>query len=431
MLPLLILLVTLTCFLDTRENDHAVPLSKHLIVMVDKDNVITDKTISHISPINLDQKSFKAPTKSLNEIKAMLHKKSIKITIGVINIALIALQCARKYNIEHNNLLTIIDYSLPSNIKRLWIFNLATTKLLFHTYVSHGIKSGTLLSQSFSNIVNSKASSIGIYNTEKSYYGRHGLSLKLHGLDRGFNNNAYRRFVVMHGAWYMREHFIKKYGRAGRSWGCPTLPPNLTKPIINAIKDKTLLIIYYPGNEWFLKSKFLNCDEIAKQNVNNLKTIVNNSPMQAKEVRGKILFADLNNNNKREGNEPIVVVKVENYQKTFENKVPLNRMLRRQINKIEYIALTNSEFQNIYTNHNNDNAQGLKSIYFVIPTVKMLRGYYATEMKIINMGTMKRVRSNIFTSNKNKAVGSYTVYFEGKPSIILKSTKRFIRWLGL
>ena len=105
-------------------------------------------------------------------------------------------------------------------------------KLLFHTYVSHGITSGTLLTNYFSNKYNSKASSIGVYKTEKAYYGREGLSLRLDGLDRSFNDNASNRSVVMHGGWYVDEHFIKKYGRPGRSWGCPALPLNFINPLL-------------------------------------------------------------------------------------------------------------------------------------------------------------------------------------------------------
>ena len=114
----------------------------------------------------------------------MLHQNAPALNTEAVNKVLTTLKCASKYNIKHNNILTIIDFSLPSSAKRLWVFDLAKNKLLFHTHVSHGIKSGSLLSNYFSNKVNSKASSIGVYNTEKAYFGRHGLSLKLYGLDK-------------------------------------------------------------------------------------------------------------------------------------------------------------------------------------------------------------------------------------------------------
>lgn len=196
-----------------------------------------------------------------------------------------------------------------------------------------------------------------------------------------------------------------------------------------------MLIVYYPSNDWLVKSKFLNCNEITKLSANTLNTSATLLPIKEYDLRKNILFADLNNNNRREENEAIVVVEANNYQKTFNTKVPLNRMLRRQINNMEYIALTNAEFENIFRNNHKDNinnsSKGLSLIYFVIPTIKMLRGYYATEMKIVNMGKMKRVQLNRFTSNNGDKTESYTVYFKNKPAIKLISTKRFIRWLGL
>src|SRR3990167_1660194 len=135
----------------------------------------------------------------------MLHAQIPALNTNKIEVIMRALKCANKNDIKHNPILTLIDYSLPSNKKRLWVFDLSENKLLFHTYISHGINSGTLLSTYFSNKFNSKASSIGVFNTEKAYRGRHGTSLKLYGLDQKFNDNAYNRFIVMHGAWYVEK----------------------------------------------------------------------------------------------------------------------------------------------------------------------------------------------------------------------------------
>ncbi|PHH58114.1 murein L,D-transpeptidase catalytic domain family protein [Coxiella burnetii] len=355
---------------------------------------------------------------SFNEVSSKLHQEAQTLDIGILNKSLKIVKCANEYGVEHNNILTIIDYSLPSNKKRLWVFDLAKDKLLFHTYVSHGIKSGILSSQYFSNKVNSKASSIGVYDTEKAYHGRHGLSLKLYGLDKNFNDNAYRRFIVMHGSWYVNETFIKKYGRAGRSWGCPSLPADLTQPIINTIANNSLLIVYYPNPNWFSKSQFLNCDHSKIQVQENAQPEI---PIN--EERDPILFADLNNDDKREENEPIIVITADNYQQLFNTAAPLNRMLRRQINNIEYVALNESEFKKVYP-HN------LNEAYFVIPIVKLQRGYYATEMKIINLGKIKKIEPNTNPQNKEE-MGDFKIYLEWKSPILLKSTKRFIRWLGL
>lgn len=384
--------------------------------------------ITEIILIPSVEKDYQINFQSLNQKKENLYKKGIMLNKKVINKVVIALKCAAQYNIEHNNILTIIDYSLPSNKKRLWVFDLVKNKLLFYTYVSHGIKSGTLLSKYFSNRVNSKTSSIGVYSTGKAYYGRHGISLKLIGLDKDFNDNAYRRFVVMHGAWYVGENFIKRYGRAGRSWGCPAVPLNLVEPIINTIKDNSLFLVYYPSNNWFIKSKFLNCNNISP--VKSIKNLEIKSSMKVNEIRDRILFADINNNNKRDENEPILVMTAGNYQNFFNAKPPLTRMLRRQINNKEYIALTNSELKDMDVNNDNiiDNYENLNSIFFVVPVVKMQRGYYATEMKIVFLGKVKEIRFNMNSSKKNK---KESIIFEKRSPINIRSTNQFIRWLGL
>ena len=383
--------------------------------------------------VSTELKYPKTSPSSLNDMQEMLHKEASTLNIAVINKVLTTLKCAKKYNTEHNNILTIIDYSLPSSEKRLWVFDLAEKKLLFHTYVSHGIKSGALISNYFSNKHDSKASSIGVYTTEQTYYGRDGLSLRLDGLERGFNDNASSRYVVMHGGWYVDENFIKKYGRAGRSWGCPALPPALTQSIINTIKDKSLFVIYYPNDNWLLKSKFQTCDnppsthQLVKPEANIKTLLVEDEP------RESILFADINRNNRREENEPIVVMAADNYEQIYHTKSPLERMLRRQINKVEYIALSDSEFKSLVTNNNKilNNTVGLNAIYFVIPVIKMVRGYYETQMQIVNIGKIKDVSLDTNGAQKIEPTKNYTVHCEAKPSISLRGTNRFIRWLGL
>ncbi|KTD35364.1 hypothetical protein Lmor_0811 [Legionella moravica] len=365
----------------------------------------------------------------LNEIKDMLQKEGNTLHAPVINKVLTTIKCATTYNVQRNNILTIIDYSLPSNEKRLWVFDLQEKKLLFHTYVSHGIRSGTLLTNYFSNKYDSKASSIGVYKTDQAYYGREGLSLRLAGLDKNFNDNAYNRSVVMHGGWYVEENFIKRYGRPGRSWGCPALPPDLYKPIINTIKDNSLMVIYYPSDEWFGKSKFLTCDA-PPQPVNSTVLMAKpDSPPNDVDLREPVLFADLNKNDRREEEEPIVVMSADAYERVFHTQAPLGRMLRRQINNQEYIALSSKEFNKLVVQ--NDRG-GLDSINFVIPVIIMVHGYYETQMKILNMGKIKEVRSNSATSSTiDDAIKSYTVNTETRPFINLKATNRFIRWLGL
>jgi hypothetical protein len=372
-------------------------------------------------------------TMPLNEVREMLHKQST-LSEPVINKVLTTLKCASEYNVDRNNILTIIDYSLPSNEKRIWVFDLEQQKVLFHTYVSHGIKSGTIATNYFSNKFNSKASSIGVYKTEKTYYGREGLSLRLDGLDRSFNDNASNRSVVMHGGWYVDEQFIKRYGRPGRSWGCPALPLSLYQPIINTIKDNSLLVAYYPSDAWFVKSKFLNCDNIKPESKVNTLGAEEKNNMDNSEQREDVLFANVSGNIKHADDNPIVVMSADNYERIFHTKAPLERMLRRQINNVEYIALSNKEFQSLVIQDNadvnNNDKERFNSVYFIVPVIVMIRGYYETQMKIVDMGKITKVHFNADTS-KNKLAKTYSVSFEARPDINLKATDRFIRWLGL
>lgn len=160
------------------------------------------------------------------------------------------------------NILTVIDFSLPSKEKRLWIINLATKKVLFNDYVAHGRNSGEDMAGVFSNTSGSYMSSIGFYVTGETYQGKHGLSLLLEGMDRDYNSNARSRAIVMHGADYVNADFIKKYGRLGRSLGCPSVPMEIHKDIINTIKEGSTLFIYYPDPVFLEKSEILNTEVI-------------------------------------------------------------------------------------------------------------------------------------------------------------------------
>jgi hypothetical protein len=142
--------------------------------------------------------------------------------------------------------LTLIDFSLSSNTKRLWVIDLATNTILFNSLVAHGRNTGEEFANSFSNVAESFKSSLGFYATGEIYNGKHGRSLKLDGLEKGINDNARNRGIVMHAADYVSTFFIKTHNRLGRSQGCPALPVEFTKEIINKIKDKSCLYIYYP-----------------------------------------------------------------------------------------------------------------------------------------------------------------------------------------
>ncbi len=421
---LLLLAVASTCF--------SLPYSERLKVNVpETKNEMND--IDLPSMVNTDVAYLPVVPQTFDEIKSILTQQAPTLNTGVIDKVLTTLECANKYNVDHNNILTVIDYALPSSEKRLWVFDLKAKKLLFHTYVSHGLNSGVTLTQYFSNKNNSKASSMGVYKTEKSYVGRHGLSLQLNGLESGFNDNAASRAVVMHGGWYVEEQFIKKYGRAGRSWGCPAVPDNLSKQIINTIKDESLFVVYYPNDRWLLKSRFQTCNRVFPMS-NSAKSVDEaKSLSEDKTPHEDILFADMNRNNRHEENEPIVVMMADNYQQAFHTKAPLERMLRRQINNSEYIALSNTEFNTMISNRDHsftEDTTGLNAVSFVIPVIKMQHGYYATEMEFVRLGKITVVTPNSRISNADMTKG-YTVNFEPRSPVTLKLTNNFIRWLGL
>ncbi|MDI1257154.1 MAG: murein L,D-transpeptidase catalytic domain family protein [Flavobacterium sp.] len=144
------------------------------------------------------------------------------------------------------DILTLIDFSMSSNQKRLWVIDLTTNTILYNTLVAHGRNTGDEFAKTFSNAAESYKSSLGFYATGSIYNGKHGASLYLNGLEKGVNDNARNRSVVMHGADYVSESFIKNNHRLGRSLGCPAIPVEMTAAIINAIKDKSCLYIYHP-----------------------------------------------------------------------------------------------------------------------------------------------------------------------------------------
>ena len=156
------------------------------------------------------------------------------------------------------SLLTIVDLSQPSNRKRMYVVDLQNKKLLFNTYVSHGRNSGDLLANQFSNKQSSFQSSLGFYQTLNTYMGKHGLSLQLKGLEKGFNDNVYNRNIVLHGADYVCEDIIRKTGRLGRSQGCPAVPYAESKGIIQAVKGGTCLFVYAPNPDYLKQSAYLS-----------------------------------------------------------------------------------------------------------------------------------------------------------------------------
>lgn len=154
------------------------------------------------------------------------------------------------------SIITLIDFTKPSTQDRLFVLDLSTKKILYSSLVAHGKNSGEKYATSFSNENNSLQSSLGFYITENTYQGKNGYSLILNGLEKGINDHAKQRAIVVHGAAYSNPSVIKS-GRLGRSFGCPALPENLSRPIINTIKDGSLLFIYADNDNYRKKSTVL------------------------------------------------------------------------------------------------------------------------------------------------------------------------------
>lgn len=164
----------------------------------------------------------------------------------------------KEKGIIKRDILTLVDFSLSSNVKRLWVIDLATNTILYNSLVAHGRNTGDEFANSFSNSPQSFKSSLGFYATGEIYNGKHGASLKLDGLEKGINDTARERGVVMHGADYVAESFIKSNHRLGRSLGCPAIPVALTKEIINTIKGKSCLFIYHSSRNHKAIAKFVS-----------------------------------------------------------------------------------------------------------------------------------------------------------------------------
>jgi len=193
-----------------------------------------------------------------DDIKQLWHECSLEelISFDVFNIAIKGLRQIE--DLKNKNIITIIDYSKPSTVKRFYVVDIFTKKLYFNCYVAHGRNSGDNYADSFSNEQKSMKSSLGFYKTAETYSGKNGYSMKLDGLEKGINDSARKREIVIHGAEYVSEQFIKDNGRLGRSWGCPALPVEIVKDIIDKISNGSCLFIYgvddyYKENSAFIK----------------------------------------------------------------------------------------------------------------------------------------------------------------------------------
>lgn len=159
--------------------------------------------------------------------------------------------------VKRPDILSVIDFSLPSTQRRMWVLDLSDNSVLYHERVTHGKNSGANRTESFSNVSMSLKSNIGLLTTAETYYGKNGYSLRLDGHEPGFNDLARERAIVVHGADYATEEFMNRIGRLGRSWGCPALDPEISREVIDTIKGGSVLFGYYPDREWLDASAFV------------------------------------------------------------------------------------------------------------------------------------------------------------------------------
>src|SRR5436190_6180915 len=190
-------------------------------------------------------------------VKALL-KQAPGLRAEVLKLALDAKsRAADEGLVTRQNLLTVIDYSLPSTEPRLFVFDLAARKLLFRELCAHGKSSGDNVASFFSNEPGSEATSLGLFVTADTYEGHNGYSLRLKGLEEGINDMAWDRAIVMHGAYYVSREAIKVLGRLGRSWGCPAVRAEVAHQLIDTIRGGSAVFAYYPEKRWLMSSAFL------------------------------------------------------------------------------------------------------------------------------------------------------------------------------
>jgi hypothetical protein len=191
------------------------------------------------------------------EIYDSLRLENMGLSRMVFRTAMKGMEKLQKSGRLRENVISIIDFSQPSTNKRLYVIDLDNYELLCNTWVAHGMRSGKTMAQVFSNKPSSNKSSLGFYITGDAYEGSNGYSLKLEGMEKGINDYAFRRAIVLHGADYVSEQFIASQGYIGRSKGCPAVPVEVCQPLIDEIKGGTCLFIYHPTSTYRVKSRLV------------------------------------------------------------------------------------------------------------------------------------------------------------------------------
>ena len=190
-----------------------------------------------------------------------LHAVAPGLDPGVLALALEARSCAvRNGDAAPSARLAVIDYSRPSTEKRLWVLDVEREALLFHEHVTHGSGTGENTARRFSNVEGSYATSLGLFRTAETYMGGNGYSLRMDGLDPGFNDAARQRAIVIHGAWYANPDLIARQGRLGRSQGCPALREGVARTVIDTLKHQQLVFSYADDAQFLQRGRSFACD---------------------------------------------------------------------------------------------------------------------------------------------------------------------------
>jgi len=203
-----------------------------------------------------------APTSSPVQMAEMLAKAAPAADKHVLQLAARAMRCALRrpeLGVDPGKL-SVIDYSRPSTEPRMWIFDLTRQRLLFEEWVAHGRNSGDNRTQHFSNKDGSFMSSLGAFTAKETYMGGNGYSLRLEGLEPGFNDHARDRAIVIHGAPYVNPAIARLQGRLGRSLGCPAVRLSVARPLIDSLRGGTMVFAYYPDKDWLARSRLLEPD---------------------------------------------------------------------------------------------------------------------------------------------------------------------------
>ncbi len=200
------------------------------------------------------------PGESRDNLTNALRKAAPTIDVNALELAVTAMHCATAHGMSASQRLAVIDYSRPSTEPRLWVFDLQQRKLLYRELVAHGRNSGDNFAHAFSNTEGSLQTSLGLFRTLDTYNGNNGYSLRMDGLEAGFNDKALERAIVMHGAPYVSADLARKQGRVGRSWGCPAVRSGIARQMIDTLKGGQFVFSYYPDPHWLAASRYLHCD---------------------------------------------------------------------------------------------------------------------------------------------------------------------------